>query len=102
MSRTALGVDLPDDPSLPQSRRWLFVGLRGGVDAVFRWQLVLVISLVLYKALEPYGLQSVGLLLGLVAVATSVARGVRVGVANVARASPSACGDRGDRGSRSA
>ncbi len=79
LSRTALGISMPDDPMLPQSRRWLFVGYAAAC-AAFRMQLVLVISVVLYKALQPYGLQAVGLSLGLVAVATSVGHGVRAAV----------------------
>ena len=79
LSRTALGLSIPEDPLLPQSRRWLFVGY-AAASALFRVQLVLVISLVLYKALQPYGLQSVGLLLGFVAVVSGMGRGVRSAV----------------------
>jgi putative peptide zinc metalloprotease protein len=75
LCRWALDVDLPDDASLPTSRRWLLAAY-AVASALFRWQMVIVISLLLYKALEPYGLQLVGLLLGLIAVAASVSRGV--------------------------
>jgi putative peptide zinc metalloprotease protein len=77
LSRAALGVVLPDNPALPSSRRWLLVAY-GVASALFRWHMVVVISLVLYKAFEPYGLQATGLLLGLIAVATSMLRGVRL------------------------
>jgi putative peptide zinc metalloprotease protein len=77
--RTTLGAALPDDPLLPESRRWLFVSYAAAA-ALFRLQLVVVISLVLYKALEPYGLQSLGLAMGFVAVATSVGRGALAAV----------------------
>jgi putative peptide zinc metalloprotease protein len=77
--RTALGAALPDDPLLPESRRWLFVSY-AAASALFRLQLLLVISLVLYKALEPYGLQSLGLAMGFVALATSVGRGALAAV----------------------
>ena len=79
LSRAALGLSIPEDPLLPQSRRWLFVGY-AAASAFFRIQFVLVISLVLYKALQPYGLELAGLLMGLAAVATSVQHGVRSAV----------------------
>ena len=79
LMRTALGAALPDDPLLPQSRRWLFVSY-AAASALFRLQLLIVISLVLYKALEPYGLQSLGLVMGFVSVAASVGRGMLAAV----------------------
>jgi putative peptide zinc metalloprotease protein len=73
------GLPVADDPMLPRSNRWAFVGY-AVASALYRWQLVVVISLILYKALEPFGLQAVGLTLGLAGAVSAVWRGVRTAV----------------------
>lgn len=79
LGRVALGLTIPEDPLLPQSRRWLLVAYAAG-SALFRLQLVALISLILYRVLKPYGMQSAGLLLGVSVVAMSVFSGARSSV----------------------
>lgn len=75
-ARLCLGVRSPEDPSLPQSRRWLFV-CYAIASTLFRWQLTVIITVVLYKALKPYGLQAAGLLAGSAIFVAAMARGIR-------------------------
>jgi len=79
LGRTALGLAIPDDPLLPQSRRPL-LACYSAASALFRLQVVGIVSLLLYRALKPYGMQTVGLLVGLSVVALSVASGVKATV----------------------
>jgi len=58
-----LGMDLPEDPFLPQRNR-LFMAVFTIASAVYRWVVVFSILIFVKQALEPYGLQVAGRLLG--------------------------------------
>jgi putative peptide zinc metalloprotease protein len=74
LCRAALGVTLPEEPGLSPWRRRLLAGY-AVASTVFQLQIVVIIAVVLYHALAPYGLQQAGLWLGIVAATTSIARG---------------------------
>ncbi len=60
-----LGMDLPEDPFLPRRNR-PFMAVFTVAAALYRWVVTFSILLFISKALEPYGLQVAGRLLGLV------------------------------------
>jgi putative peptide zinc metalloprotease protein len=77
VGRSLLGLSIPDDPTLPQTRRWFFIAY-AAASAIYRWQFVALVSFILYQALKPYGLQSMGLVLGVASVVVAVWRGFRM------------------------
>ena len=54
-----LGIEQPDNPFLPEKRRFLF-GCYTIAAVIYRWVVVLSILWFLNKVLEPYGLQVIG------------------------------------------
>lgn len=62
-ARVCLGVQPPVDPLLPK-RGEIWFGLFAICAAIYKWLLLGVISFVLYRTLQPYQLQNLGLLLG--------------------------------------
>lgn len=67
----ALGLEQPRDPTMPDRGLGWFV-LYAIAAAAYRWFIVFGIVLLLHRILKPYGLQSLGLLLGLASVGTMV------------------------------
>lgn len=59
-----LGLEQPDNPFLPQRHRFLF-GLYTIGAVVYRWIVVFSIMFFLNKVFEPYGLQIIGRVIGL-------------------------------------
>ncbi len=62
LSRCLLGLTPPDDPFLPQRRRWLFLTYAIAAS-IYRWIVLVSILWFLYGVLKPQGLQVVGQLL---------------------------------------
>lgn len=56
---TCLGLELPEDPFLPQRNRLLFA-LFTVASVIYRWVVVFSICWFVIKVLEPYGLQVIG------------------------------------------
>tara|TARA_R110002049_G_scaffold4601_3_gene31781 strand:+ start:43377 stop:45614 length:2238 start_codon:yes stop_codon:yes gene_type:complete len=56
---TCLGLELQDDPFLPQRGKFMF-GLFTIASVIYRWVVVFSICWFVIKVLEPYGLQSIG------------------------------------------
>jgi putative peptide zinc metalloprotease protein len=63
-ARLCLGIELPKEPFMPQRRR-LFFAMYSLLSALYRWFLVFAITLFLYHMLKPYGLQVLGVALGI-------------------------------------
>ncbi len=59
LGKWCLGLEEPDDPFLPQRNQWAFA-LYTIAAVVYRWLVVIMILLFLYKVFEPYGLQIIG------------------------------------------
>jgi putative peptide zinc metalloprotease protein len=57
--KTCLGLELQDDPFLPQRNRFLF-GAYTVAAVIYRWVVVFSIAFFLSKVLEPYGLEIIG------------------------------------------
>jgi putative peptide zinc metalloprotease protein len=64
-SRVCLGILSPPDPFMPDRGR-LWFALYAVASAAYRWFLTFTIIFVLYEFLKPYGLQNLGLGLGIV------------------------------------
>jgi len=62
--KSCLGLELTNDPFLPQRNRFLF-GLFTVASVIYRWVVVFSIAFFLAKVLEPYGLQVIGRILAL-------------------------------------
>ncbi len=62
-ARICFGLRLPDDPFLPQRGRHGFV-LYAIAAAIYRAFLLVVICVILYQLLKPFGLQKLGLIMG--------------------------------------
>ena len=71
--KTCLGLELQDDPFLPQ-RGKLFFGLFTIASVIYRWVVVFSITWFVIKVLEPYGLQSVGRIVAVIGFAGLVAQ----------------------------
>jgi len=56
---TCLGLELQDDPFLPQRNKLMF-GLFTIASVIYRWVVVFSICWFVIKVLEPYGLQAIG------------------------------------------
>jgi putative peptide zinc metalloprotease protein len=69
LARWCLGMELPDDPFLPQKRQWLFA-LYTVASVIYRWVVVISILIFLNSVFKPYGLQVVGQTLAVVSIAT--------------------------------
>src|SRR5690606_23777980 len=67
LSKVCLGIELPEEPFLPQRNRFFF-GFYTVAAAVYRWVVLLSILWFLYKVFEPHGLKVVGQTLATVAV----------------------------------
>jgi putative peptide zinc metalloprotease protein len=66
-----LGIEAKPDPFMPETGRAWFVTFAIAA-AVYRWFIVVAITLFLYTVLKPYGLQSIGATLAFVSVSTIV------------------------------
>ena len=73
--QTCLGLELPEDPFLPQRNR-LFFGLFTIASVIYRWVVVFSICWFLIKVLEPYGLAVVGRMVAVVGFAGLVTQPV--------------------------
>jgi putative peptide zinc metalloprotease protein len=67
MSDWFLGIEQPDDPFLPQ-RNQVFFAAYSIASAIYRWVVVLSILMFLYKVWEPYRLEIIGSILGLMSL----------------------------------
>lgn len=59
LAKWCLGMELPDDPFLPERGRLLF-GLYTIAAVIYRWVVVVSIMMFLNRVLEPYGLKVIG------------------------------------------
>jgi putative peptide zinc metalloprotease protein len=59
-----LGVETPDDPFMPESRRWMFV-VYAIASYLYRWFISFAILLFLYTFLKPYKLGAISALLAI-------------------------------------
>ena len=71
-----LGIETPADPFMPEGNRLWFI-LFTIASAIYRWFILLAITLFLYTVLKPYGLETIGLMLGLYSVVMMFVIGVR-------------------------
>jgi putative peptide zinc metalloprotease protein len=62
-----LGIEQPDDPFLPQKNQ-VFFAAYSIASAIYRWVVVLSILMFLYKVWEPYRLEIIGSILGLMSL----------------------------------
>ena len=62
-----LGIEQPEDPFLPQ-RNQVFFAAYSIASAIYRWVVVLSILVFLYKIWEPYRLEIIGSILGLMSL----------------------------------
>ena len=65
MVEQCLGIEQPENPFLPQQNRLMF-GLYTVAAVAYRWVVVFSILWFLHQVLKPYGLQVIGLALGMV------------------------------------
>ncbi len=73
--QTCLGLELQEDPFLPQRNR-LFFGLFTIASVIYRWVVVFSICWFVIKVLEPYGLQIVGRMIAVVGFVGLIAQPV--------------------------
>ena len=73
--KTCLGLELQDDPFLPQRNR-LFFGLFTIASVIYRWVVVFSIVWFVMQVLEPYGLQALGRILAVMGFAGLIAQPV--------------------------
>jgi putative peptide zinc metalloprotease protein len=66
-----LGIEAKPDPFMPETGRVWFVTFAIAAS-IYRWFIVVAITLFLYTVLKPYGLQSIGVTLAVVSVSTIV------------------------------
>ncbi|MBW3541033.1 MAG: hypothetical protein KY476_12240 [Planctomycetes bacterium] len=71
-ARYCLGIESPPDPFMPDRGRGWFV-LYSIASALYRWFLVFSIIYALYHLMKPYGLQNLGLALGVFSALAIVA-----------------------------
>jgi putative peptide zinc metalloprotease protein len=64
-----LGIESKPDPFMPETGRVWFV-LFAICASIYRWFIVIAITVFLYTVLKPYGLQSIGATLAVVSVST--------------------------------
>ena len=72
---TCLGLELQDDPFLPQ-RGKVYFGLYTVASVIYRWVVVFSIVWFVMEVLEPYGLQAIGRMLAVAGFAGLVAQPV--------------------------
>ena len=72
---TCLGLELQDDPFLPQRNR-LFFGMFTIASVIYRWVVVFSIVWFVMQVLEPYGLQAIGRILAVAGFSGLVAQPV--------------------------
>ena len=68
-SKHCLGIEPPADPFMPKRGKHWFV-VYAIAAALYRWFLMFAITYFLYEILKPYGLQNLGLALGLFSMAS--------------------------------
>ncbi|QEG40131.1 hemolysin D [Roseimaritima ulvae] len=73
--QTCLGLELQEDPFLPQRNR-LFFGLFTIASVIYRWVVVFSICWFVIKVLEPYGLQIVGRMVAVIGFTGLIAQPV--------------------------
>ncbi len=73
--KTCLGLELQDDPFLPQRNR-LFFGLFTIASVIYRWVVVFSIVWFVMQVLEPYGLQALGRILAVAGFSGLIAQPV--------------------------
>ena len=66
-----LGIESKPDPFMPETGRAWFVTFAVAAG-IYRWFIVVAITLFLYTVLKPYGLQSIGATLAVISVGTIV------------------------------
>jgi putative peptide zinc metalloprotease protein len=64
-----LGIESKPDPFMPETGRVWFV-LFAICAGIYRWFIVIAITVFLYTVLKPYGLQSIGVTLAVISVST--------------------------------
>lgn len=74
--QTCLGLELPEDPFLPQ-RNQLFFALFTIASVIYRWVVVFSICWFLIKVLEPYGLAMIGRMVAVVGFAGLIIQPVK-------------------------
>ena len=63
-----LGIETPPDPFMPETDRvWFIVYIIAA--AIYRWVILLSITMFLYTVLKPYGLQSIGIAMAIFSIA---------------------------------
>ena len=70
-SRICLGIETPRDPFMPETGLVWFVTYAIAA-ALYRWLVLFGIVLFLYTLLKPYGLQSIGITLAVISIASIV------------------------------
>jgi putative peptide zinc metalloprotease protein len=71
LAKWCLGMELPEEPFLPQ-RNHFFFALYTIAAVAYRWIILFSILLFLYKVFEPYGLQVIGQLIALTSIGSLV------------------------------
>lgn len=66
-----LGIESKPDPFMPETGRAWFIAFAIAAG-IYRWFIVIAITVFLYTVLKPYGLQSIGATLAVVSVSTIV------------------------------
>lgn len=62
-----LGLEPPEDPFLPERNR-VFFGIYAVASAVYRWVVVFSIMFFIYKVFEPYRLEVIGQMIGMMSL----------------------------------
>jgi putative peptide zinc metalloprotease protein len=71
LAKWCLGMELPEEPFLPQ-RNHFFFALYTIAAVAYRWIILFSILLFLYKVFEPYGLQVIGQMIALTSIGSLV------------------------------
>jgi len=66
-----LGIESKPDPFMPETGRVWFITFAIAA-AIYRWFIVIAITVFLYTVLKPYGLQSIGATLAVISVSTII------------------------------
>src|SRR6056297_2936643 len=73
--KTCLGLELQDDPFLPQRNHFMF-GMFTIASVIYRWVVVFSIVWFVMQVLEPYGLQALGRILAVIGFSGLIAQPV--------------------------
>lgn len=73
--KTCLGLELQDDPFLPQRNQFMF-GMFTIASVIYRWVVVFSIVWFVMQVLEPYGLQALGRILAVIGFSGLIAQPV--------------------------